>query len=154
MRERLKRLPAWIDKLWPWGPIVLVALAILTGIRSVAEQPPDSDTDQIADVVHDFGKDADNHRGEDACAWLTASGQRALVAEVPTVTCPVFVRSFGLGFDPRALGEANITAITVKGDTATIRRAELLNERAVSLGIALTLTKTPGGWKISAIRRA
>jgi hypothetical protein len=153
MRERLKRLPAWIDKLWPWGPIVLVALAVLTGIRSIAEQPPDSDTDQIADVVHDFGKDADNKRGEDACAWLTPEGQRELVAQVPTVTCPVFVRSFGLGFDPRALGQSNITAITVNGDTAVIKRDELLNERAVSLGIALTLRKTPAGWKISAIDR-
>ncbi len=153
MRKRLERLPKWIDKLWPWGPIVLVALAVLTGIQSIAEQPPESDTDQIADVVHEFGKDADNRRGEEACKWLTAEGQRALVAQVPTVTCPVFVRSFGLGFDPKALGVSNIVAITVNGDTATIKRAELLNERAVSIGIALTLTKTDRGWKISAIDR-
>jgi hypothetical protein len=153
MRERLKRLPAWIDKLWPWGPIVLVALALLTGIRSIADQPPASDTDQIADVVHDFGKDADNQRGDEACAWLTPSGQRTLVAEVPTVTCPVFVRSFGLGFDPRALGIANIKAISVQGDNGVIRREDLLNEQDAPIGVALGFTKTPAGWRISAIQR-
>jgi hypothetical protein len=153
MRERLKRLPSWIDKLWPWGPIVLVALAVLTGINSIAKQPPKSDTDKIADVVHDFGKATDNKRGEEACALLTASGRRALVAQVPTVTCPVLVRSFSLGFDTRALSIANIKAITVTGTTGTIRRDELLDERDAPLGIALTLTKEDGQWRISAIDR-
>jgi hypothetical protein len=153
MRERLKRLPAWIDKLWPWGPIVLVALAVVTGIRSIADQPPASDTDQIADVARGFGKDADNQRGEEACAWLTPSAQQQLVAEVPTVTCPVFVRSFSLGFDPHALGEANIKAITVKDNLGVIRRADLLNGQDAPFGIALAFSKTPDGWKISAIQR-
>jgi hypothetical protein len=153
MRAWLKRLPAWIDKLWPWGPIVLVVLAVLTGINSIAKQPPKSDTDQIADVVRDFGKAADDKRGDEACALLTASGRRALLAEVPTVTCPVLVRSFGLGFDTHALGIANIKGIAVMGTTGTIRRDELLNGQNVPLGIALTLTKEDGRWRISAINR-
>ncbi len=153
MRARLQRLPDWIDKLWPWGPIVLVVLAVLTGINSIAKQPPESDTDRIADVVHNFGEAVDNKRGDEACAMLTSDAQQQLVAEVPTVTCPVAVRSFGLGFDPYALGRSNIKAIHVVGTTATIGRTELVNERDVPIGIGLALSKVGGEWQISAIQR-
>lgn len=153
MRERLAKLPRWIDKLWPWGPVALVVLAVLVGLNSIANQPPDPDTDQIADVVHDFGKAVGDRRGEDACALLTPEGQRQLVAQVPTVTCPVAVRSFGLGFDPIALGEASIKAITVQGATGVITRADLTNGQGISLGIALTFAKTGEHWRISGIDR-
>lgn len=154
MRAWLAKLPRWVDRLWPWGPIVLVALAVLTGLNSIANRPAPSDTDQIADVVHDFGKAVDDKRGEEACALLTPAARRQLVAEVPTVTCPVAVRSFGLGFDPRALGDASIRAITVHGTTGIIRRADLVTANDVSIGLELTFAKTDGHWRISGLSRA
>jgi hypothetical protein len=153
MRERLARLPGWIDRLWPWGPIVLVVLAVLTGLNSIANRPPPSDTDRIADVIRDFGKAVDDRRGEDACALLTPAAQRELVAEVPTVTCPVAVRSFGLGFDPRALGDASIRAITVQGTTGIIRRADLTTAGGVAIGLEPRFAKVGGDWKIAALGR-
>lgn len=154
MRERLAKLPRWVDRLWPWGPIVLVALAVLTGINSIANRPPPSDTDRIADVIHDFGKAVDDRRGEDACALLTPKAQRELVAEVPTVTCPVAVRSFGLGFDPRALGDASIKAITVTGARGIIRRADLTTQGGVAIGLQPTFLKVGGDWRIDGLGRA
>jgi len=153
MRAWLAKLPRWIDRLWPWGPIVLVILAVLTALNSIANQPPDSDTDVIADVVHDFGKAVDHKRGEDACALLTPEAQRELVADVPTVTCEVAVRSFGLGFDPLALGDASIKAITVTGATGTILRQDLQNASKIAIGLQLTFTKVNGKWLISGIDR-
>lgn len=154
MRARLAKLPAWIDRLWPWGPIALVVLAVLTGLNSIAHQPAKSDTDHIGDLVHDFGKAVDDRRGEDACAMLTPAAQQQLVAQVPTVTCPVAVRSFSLGFDPAALGEASIKAITVRGTAGVIRRTDLTNAAGISLGLGLTFRKTGGRWLISGLHRA
>jgi hypothetical protein len=154
MRKRLQRLPVWIDKLWPWGPIVLLVLAVLTGLNSISKQPAKSDPDQINDVVHNFGKAVADKRGEDACALLTLAAQKQLVAEVPTVTCPVAVRSFGLGFDPIALGGATLKKINVTGTSATIARPDLVTAHDVSIGLALTFAKTGGHWQISALTRA
>lgn len=153
MRARLQRVPYWIDRVWPWGPIGLVVLAVLIGLNSIAHEPPKSDTDVIADVTHDFGKAVADKRGEDACALLTPEAQRELVAQVPTVTCPVAVRSFGLGFDPVALGDASIKAITVHGLQGYILRKDLTTANDVSIGIGLTFAKVAGHWRIAGIAR-
>src|SRR5438067_3741844 len=94
MRRRLARIPQWIDRLWPWGPIALVGLALLIGLNSIAKQPPKSDTDVIADVVHKFGKAVEDKRGEDACALLTPAAQSQLVEQVPNVISQVAVCCF------------------------------------------------------------
>ncbi len=157
MRQRLRallsRLPGWIDRLWPWGPIVLVVLAVLAGLNSIAKQPPKNDYDQINDLVHDFGTAVDAKRGDDACGMLTDTGRTELVAQVPTVTCEVAVRSFGLGFDPKALADAHINGIDLQGTTAAIAPAKLLTGGDVPIGLSLRFQKVDGRWKISALGR-
>lgn len=141
-----------IDRLWPRAAIALLALAAVVAVVGVAAAPSRSPQDKIEDVLHDFADDVANHRGEKACNRLTDTAQKAVAAEVGTLSCGDVVRTFGLGFDPASLAASHLTNVAVVGDQAAIAVPDLVQPGGAPFGHAFALQKVHGDWRIAVIR--
>jgi hypothetical protein len=142
-----------VDRAWPRVPLALLALSALVLAIALIASPKPSDTVQIHDLVHDFGKAAADRRGDDACRLLTPLARAEVTAQIPTEPCDRYVRSFGVGFDASSLGGATIRRVQIVGSRAAIARADLVDGKGDALGLAIGLQRVGGDWRIAGFKR-